>query len=1070
MTRQQAHPTPRPAFPHISVCPPTPPETLMSRRRLHEAMSGARALALTGPAGAGKTCLVLDYLASRRRSAAWLRLAPAQGDPANFFLLLAEGARMAFPRKKTHFETLSPEYALGMNTFAQHFFERLVEHLGARGTLVLDDYHALGPASPVHDLIASAVEVFSHRPGLILIGRHALPAAYARPRAGGLLNELGWPRIGFSPQETVQFLAAFGLDVDGVGRELIDMCGGWPAGISLLARTTRPPRAPAGPPDSREILFDYLAEEIFSDSDEATRDFLCRLSVLPWFSPKTAVALTGNADAESIIRHLFRRNCFVERSGGDAYRFHALSRAFLTQRRLQRLSERDNTALLRCAAGLLQAQGDVEGAMQCWAEVGEWPAYTALLLGAAPDAMRAGRVASIRDWLAPLPEAVVTSTPWLRLWRGECSIFVAPLDAMADFRAALDEFRASGDHTGMALAIAGALGTAFWNFESLESADEWLQAYAAAPGEAWAALPAEVEARLLAGVLAAGTFRGQMQLDWEAIRERAWCLIGAALPPDAHIQLGSQLVLHLTSRGRSVDALSAAKRIATPASEDPTSPAGVFSDLSLAVANVVAGQTRAAIEAADSGLARAGRTGVHIVDGPLLGMKILAHVMANEPDAASEALDRLNTVSMSGRIIDQGHYRYVAGIVARARGDYPLATTHLQRALSLARQAGARWPEANSLLARASVAQIIGDHDTIRALIAEARQLALPYGFAECRCVADIMEALLFDAQGDGEACLALLRSALGMARSLAVGLPFWLARPVLSRLCALALRNAIEPDYVRRLITLHGLYPNDGDRDLACWPWALRVHVLDRFEVVRLGETLRFSGKLQKRPLQLLKAIVVFGGRGVPTSALADALWPNAEGDAAQNSLVTALHRLRRLIGVEHALHVEGGKLSLDPDLCWTDLAALDVRLDRLEAVIDPPDGTRCEPRPGPAEAMLADLPSGPFGLDDDDPAVLHAPLERMRARQIGVLLGLAAIYCKRQDWIDSETCYERVLALEPLSESAHRGLIELNAARGDLGAAAAAYRRCERSLISALGIGPSARTQHLYASLVKQ
>ena len=66
---------------------------------------------------------------------------------------------------------------------------------------------------------------------------------------------------------------------------------------------------------------------------------------------------------------------------------------------------------------------------------------------------------------------------------------------------------------------------------------------------------------------------------------------------------------------------------------------------------------------------------------------------------------------------------------------------------------------------------------------------------------------------------------------------------------------------------------------------------------MVRDGAPLAFRGKAQKKPLELLKALVALGGEGVETGRLAAILWPEAAGDAAKVSFDSTLYRLRKLL-----------------------------------------------------------------------------------------------------------------------------------------------------------------------------
>ena len=115
-------------------------------------------------------------------------------------------------------------------------------------------------------------------------------------------------------------------------------------------------------------------------------------------------------------------------------------------------------------------------------------------------------------------------------------------------------------------------------------------------------------------------------------------------------------------------------------------------------------------------------------------------------------------------------------------------------------------------------------------------------------------------------------------------------------------------------------------------WPWALRMHICGGFRVQVAGEPVAFRGRAQQRPLELLQRLVIHGGRDVYAGALADELWPDSDGDAAQHALESCLHRLRKLVGKD-SLATRAGRISLDERRVWLDLWALERELDGLDA-----------------------------------------------------------------------------------------------------------------------------------------
>ncbi|MBL8540860.1 MAG: hypothetical protein JNK68_10865 [Betaproteobacteria bacterium] len=71
-------------------------------------------------------------------------------------------------------------------------------------------------------------------------------------------------------------------------------------------------------------------------------------------------------------------------------------------------------------------------------------------------------------------------------------------------------------------------------------------------------------------------------------------------------------------------------------------------------------------------------------------------------------------------------------------------------------------------------------------------------------------------------------------------------------------------------------------------------------------------------------EAHIAFGGQQVSEGRIAATLWPEADGDSAEQSLATTLFRLRKLLRHD-VIRRQEGKLTLDADVCWVDCQELD-------------------------------------------------------------------------------------------------------------------------------------------------
>jgi DNA-binding SARP family transcriptional activator len=228
----------------------------------------------------------------------------------------------------------------------------------------------------------------------------------------------------------------------------------------------------------------------------------------------------------------------------------------------------------------------------------------------------------------------------------------------------------------------------------------------------------------------------------------------------------------------------------------------------------------------------------------------------------------------------------------------------------------------------------------------------------------------------------------------------------------------------------------------------------------------MRFTGKAQQRPLDLLKLLVALGGEEVEADRLMDALWPDADGAAAKLSFGSALFRLRKLLDVENALVLAGGRLSLDRALVWTDVAALEAALDAADAV---PVTDAGDTAPVRAARALLDAYAGPLLGTAENPWIAK-PRDALRARFVRALMRVGEKLERCGDHATAVDLYRRGLEADNLAEPLYRGLMRALAATGDRAEALNAFRRCRELLSIVLGIKPSAETERLYRDLGAQ
>ena len=251
---------------------------------------------------------------------------------------------------------------------------------------------------------------------------------------------------------------------------------------------------------------------------------------------------------------------------------------------------------------------------------------------------------------------------------------------------------------------------------------------------------------------------------------------------------------------------------------------------------------------------------------------------------------------------------------------------------------------------------------------------------------------------------------------------------------------------------------PVPGEVSAEYGPWPFRVYVLGRFRLLKGDEPIRFSRRIQRKPLELLQALIAFGGTEVGASTLTDALWPDSEGDAGYHALESALYRLRQLLGTADAVRMVGSKLSLNRRLFWVDV----WELQRGLQTGSPPDSELTS-----RLARMRELYAGHFLEHETEKSWAIKARQALCDRFLRYLRDSARIYESRRLWDEAARVYQTGLELDVLAEDFYRGLMVCHRELGDHSEALQAYRRCREFLTRFLGVPPNAKTQSIYHSV---
>jgi DNA-binding SARP family transcriptional activator len=368
-------------------------------------------------------------------------------------------------------------------------------------------------------------------------------------------------------------------------------------------------------------------------------------------------------------------------------------------------------------------------------------------------------------------------------------------------------------------------------------------------------------------------------------------------------------------------------------------------------------------------------------------------------------------------------------------------------------------------LAEAQALHAAGQSDESNQALERAQTIAQAMASGILRFQVLLCQALFALDAGDEDRCAAALGEAfaLGDARGY---VSFNYFRPdVMARLCALALGRAIEPGYARRLVRGNGLRPPSPDVEY--WPWPVRIYTLGRFSLVVDGQPVAEAGRGQHKPIELLQALIALGGRQVSGALLVEQLWPDAHSKGGRGALESSLLRLRRLLGREDAILLDGGRLTLNPVLCWVDVWGLERALGRVHAaLLDQPrpdlDGLTRQFR----KALR--LWQGEF-LQRETPQTWLLPVRKRLVDQVEQLVVSLGTRLEAESlWEAAAHLYRRAIEIAPLAETAYRRLMGCLRESGAPTEALRVYATCRAALAQGLRVTPSAETEAVRRSIM--
>ena len=636
---------------------------------------------------------------------------------------------------------------------------------------------------------------------------------------------------------------------------------------------------------------------------------------------------------------------------------------------------------------------------------------------------------------------------------------------------ALAAFRRANDPAGVYLAWAGIVDSYSYNFGEWDDLDKCIAQFNALqkkyPFPASAEIDLIASSRILILLILRKMEKPEAILYWYGRISR---LLQKNAVADIHLIATFFMSTYYLWKGEyNSNALLLEK--AVEKLEEKSSPLSVISvRLMSGIHYWVTAQYAAAVEHLTAGLSLAEESGVYHYNSLLLSFLAAVEIATGNRTEAERTLQRQQAAALlSANTLDMFFYHINSAWQALLGEDAQLAAMHMETIAAPASKMGHPYYRALWHIGMAQVLYLQERADEAQANISQAGQIGRTMKSTIIEWYSLLMTAWFFFGQGSEKKGLKALGRGMALGRKHGyVHLEFY-QPAVMGFLCAKALEQGIEEDYCRSLVKKLGLTPpvagmagSHGEiPDLSHWPYPVRIFTLGRFAVFQDNSQLQDTGKMQKKPLEMLKALIAAGGAPVSAVRLADELWPDAEGDLARNSFEVTLSRLRRLFDQEIVLYA-AGQLSINQGCCRVDSLALAGLIEQAEKAPAERIGGLCDQALG--------LYQGHFLSDDTVYAWSVHCREMLKNGLLRIILRAGRHSEQRGGWEEAVKYYEAGLNIDPLTEAFYQRLMICDRELGRTAAAVKTYRRCAELLLKQLGVQPSRETRAIHSSLVEK
>lgn len=417
--------------------PPTSSHRLINRERLNnlffkdlESANGFLRSCTTifAPAGFGKTSFLLNIyheLEKRDYKICWLTLASEHNSPVTLMRYLISSIKSQLDNFAPDINDIIDE--IDRSGFSKSIYNQIrdnllvyflnqLESIDNRLFIFIDELNAIESENTL-DLINFIIDNLPGKIHLVIAGR-GIPENWPlnRWQSKGKLLALSLQELKFSETEIIDFFRENELPVsDESINKISRLTDGWITGIKLITNlrgyTSNLNESLINKlPASKELIFEYLIEDVLDDIDPDLKDFILQTALLNKFNYDLAAAITGRENSQELIDQVYQKQLFLSKyeSQGSWYGYHSVFSEAI-KKYLERYNHQIISETYSKATDWFLANNLIDDAVEQALLAENYDQVGEILFDNFKELNTEGKHILIKEWLERIPEEEINN-------------------------------------------------------------------------------------------------------------------------------------------------------------------------------------------------------------------------------------------------------------------------------------------------------------------------------------------------------------------------------------------------------------------------------------------------------------------------------------------------------------------------------------------------------------------------------------------------------------------------------------------------------------------------------------